>query len=35
VDGEALCGLLKDLKLGIRPRLVEEVEIDPSFFTTI
>jgi restriction system protein len=32
VDGEALCGLLKDLKLGVKIRLVEEVEIDAAFF---
>jgi hypothetical protein len=35
IDGEALCVLLKDLKLGVRVRLVEEVEIDPAFFGTI
>jgi restriction system protein len=27
VDGEALCQLLKDLKLGIRVKLVEEVNV--------
>jgi len=32
VDGEALCALLKDLKLGVKIRLVEEVEIDQGFF---
>jgi restriction system protein len=32
VDGEALCALLKDLKLGVKVRLVEEVEVDPVFF---
>jgi restriction system protein len=35
IDGDALCSLLKDLKLGVRVRLVEEVEIDPAFFGTI
>lgn len=35
VDGEALCGLLKDLKLGVKVRLVEEVEVQPDFFTSI
>ena len=31
-----LCaGLLKDLKLGVRIRLVEEVEVDASFFNSI
>lgn len=32
VDGEALCGLLKDLKLGVNVRLVEEVQVVPEFF---
>jgi restriction system protein len=32
VDGEALCSLLKNLKLGVQVRLVEEVEVDRSFF---
>lgn len=35
VDGEALCGLLKDLKLGVKVRLVEEVEVEPEFFKGI
>jgi len=35
VDGEALCGLLKDLKLGVKVRLVEEVEVEPEFFKSI
>jgi restriction system protein len=35
VDGEVLCQLLKDLKLGIRVKLVEEVEVEPSFFNSI
>ncbi len=34
VDGEALCGLLKDLKLGLKVQLVEHVEVDASFFGT-
>jgi restriction system protein len=32
VDGEALCGLLKQLGLGVRVKVVEEVEVDPAFF---
>lgn len=32
VDGEALCLLLKELKLGVRIKLVETVEIDVDFF---
>jgi restriction system protein len=35
VDGEALCQLLKDLKLGIRVKLVEEVNVEPAFFGSI
>jgi restriction system protein len=35
VDGEALCSLLKEPKLGVRIRLVEEVEIDSAFFAVI
>jgi restriction system protein len=32
VDGEALCGLLRKLGLGVRVRVVEEVEVNPDFF---
>ncbi len=35
IDGEALCGLLKTLKLGVSVRLVEQVEIDEAFFRAI
>jgi len=35
VDGEALCQLLKDLKLGIRVRLVEEIDVEEAFFSSI
>ena len=35
IDGEALCALLKDLKLGVRVQLVEEIEIDEAFFKSI
>lgn len=35
VDGETLCVLLKDLKLGVKVRLVEEIEIEESFFRSI
>ncbi len=35
VDGEALCGLLKDLKLGVAVKLVEEVQVEPRFFISI
>jgi restriction system protein len=35
VDGESLCSLLKDLKLGVKVRLVEEIEIEESFFLSI
>ncbi len=35
IDGESLCSLLKDLRLGVRTRLVEHVEIEPAFFAAI
>jgi restriction system protein len=35
VDGEAVCQLLKELKLGLRVRLVEEVEVEEGFFSSI
>lgn len=35
IDGEAICTLLKELKLGVRVRLVEEVDVDPHFFSSI
>jgi restriction system protein len=35
VDGEAVCGLLKDLKLGVTVKFVEEVQVEPKFFSSI
>lgn len=35
VDGDALADLLKQLRLGVKVRMVEEIEIDPQFFPTI
>lgn len=35
VDGEAICGLIKDLKLGVNVKLVEEVQVEPKFFSSI
>ena len=35
IDGENLCLLLKDLKLGVAVKQVEEVEVEPSFFKNI
>lgn len=35
VDGEAICALLKDLKLGVTVKLVEEVQVEPKFFSSI
>ena len=35
IDGEALAGKLKDLRLGVTTRLVEEVDIDEDWFDTI
>ena len=37
IDGEALCLLLKDLKLGVRveTRMVEDVTVDERFFAAV
>ncbi len=35
VDGDGLCDLLKQLKVGVSVRLVEDVTIDPGHFQTI
>lgn len=35
VDGDALADLLKQLGLGIRVKMVEEVSVEPEFFTSI
>lgn len=35
IDGDQLCLLLKDLKLGVSTQQVEEVRIDPHWFNTI
>lgn len=35
IDGMSLCELLKDNKLGVATELVEQVEIDPNWFTEI
>lgn len=35
IDGERLCELLKDLGLGVRKELVEQVTVQPSWFETI
>ncbi len=35
IDSDLLCALLKDLKLGVATRVVEEVSIDPLWFTKI
>lgn len=35
VDGEDLCGLLKELKIGVAVKLVEEVEINEKVFAEI
>ena len=35
IDGDDLCGLLRDYELGVRTRIrqVEDVSVDPDFFT--
>ncbi len=35
VDGERLCDLLKEHKMGVGVRLVEDVEISPDFFSEL
>lgn len=35
IDGEHLCDLLKELKLGVNTELVEKVSVEPEFFTGI
>lgn len=35
IDGEALCQLLKEQRLGVQVRLVEEIGIDDAFFDEI
>jgi restriction system protein len=35
IDGEALCGLLKDRRLGVTVRMVEEMIVDETFFQSI
>jgi restriction system protein len=35
IDGDALCTLLKNLNLGVAVKHVEEVMVDPAFFTKI
>jgi restriction system protein len=35
IDGDSLCDLLKNLKLGVTTKMVEEVSIDPNWFAKI
>ncbi len=35
VDGDALCDLLKQLRIGVEVKLVEEIEVNPPYFDTI
>jgi restriction system protein len=35
VDGEVLCGLLKDRQLGVTVKMVEEIRVDSNFFGSI
>lgn len=35
IDGEDLCDLLKNLRIGTRVEMVEQVEIDPAFFASL
>jgi len=35
IDGDLLCDLLKNLKLGVATKMVEEVSVDPGWFAKI
>lgn len=35
IDGDQLCDLLKDLKLGVRTEMVEQVTIEPNWFSDL
>ncbi len=35
VDGDGLCDLLKQLKLGFGVRLVEEIEVNAAYFNSV
>jgi len=35
IDGDQLCELLKNLKLGVTTKMVENVSIDPEWFNKI
>jgi restriction system protein len=35
IDGEQLCDLLKSLKLGVTTKMVEDVAVDPIWFSQI
>ena len=35
IDGDLLCDLLKDLKLGVATKMIEDISIDPEWFRKI
>ena len=35
IDGDQLCDLLKDLKLGVRTEMVEQVDVEPGWFANL
>ena len=35
IDGDQLCDLLKDLKLGVRTEMVEQVNVEPGWFNDL
>ena len=35
IDGETLCELLKERRLGVAVQMVEEIRLEPSFFNSI
>ena len=35
IDGDQLCNLLKQLKLGVRTEMVEKMTVEPGWFDTL
>ncbi len=35
IDGDQLCDLLKDLKLGVHTEMVEQVNVEPNWFAQV
>jgi restriction system protein len=35
IDGDQLCDLLKDVKLGVRTEMVEQINLEPNWFAEV